>query len=88
MQDPEIIPPRKPQPDGARSWPAAYLEFIKNPRENRVLKMMPLALVGIIPLSVIDDFLIPFIGVADDLPTSVLVLVVLFLTWRRVKIYR
>jgi hypothetical protein len=71
-----------------RSWSEAYLKFLSSGRENIFLKIAPLALVGIIPLSILDDVLLPIIGVADDIPTSILVAAIVALTWNRVRKYR
>ncbi len=50
--------------------------------------MMPLALAGIIPLSIVDDFLLPVVGIADDIPTWIVSLIVIGMTAWRVKAYR
>jgi hypothetical protein len=62
--------------------------FLMNPREPLGIKLLPLAVLGLVPLSIADDFLIPFLGVADNIPTSLLVLFTAFQTWRRVRPYR
>jgi hypothetical protein len=71
-----------------RSWFDAYRAFLLNPHENITTKLLPLAVVGIIPLSFLDDLILPFAGVLDDIPTVLLVLFAAFKTWQRVRTYR
>jgi hypothetical protein len=52
------------------------------------VKLLPLIALGIVPLSMADDLLLPFIGVADDIPTALIVLFAVFRTWQRVRKYR
>ena len=88
MPEPEIINARESRPYQRRSWLSAYGAFLSSPHELRVAKLMPLALMGIIPLSILDDLLIPVFGVIDDLPTSILTIVVVIYTANRVNKYR
>jgi hypothetical protein len=71
-----------------RSWFEAYRMFLMNPRELLNVKLLPLIALGIVPLSMADDMLLPFIGVADDIPTALIVLFAVFRTWQRVRKYR
>jgi hypothetical protein len=71
-----------------RSWFEAYRMFLMNPRELLNVKLLPLIALGIVPLSMADDLLLPFIGVADDIPTALIVLFAVFRTWQRVRKYR
>ena len=87
MEEPEIIPPSQKFVSN-KSWVAAYFEFIRSPHENRVLKLMPMVLLGIIPISLLDNFFIPILGLVDDIPTTIVTIIVLILTWRRVRTYR
>jgi hypothetical protein len=75
-------------PPQRRSWPEAYRMFLMNPRELLNVKLLPLMLLGIVPLSLADDVLLPIIGVADDIPTALLVVYVVVRTWHQVRKYR
>ncbi len=61
MQEPEIVSPGG-RVQSRKSWPQAYMAFLESPHERRVLKMMPLVLMGVVPLSIADDFSFPFLG--------------------------
>jgi hypothetical protein len=87
MKEPEINPPLKPS-IRQNSWPAAYREFVRSPSENRLLKLMPLVLIGIVPISALDDLVIPIFGTIDDIPTTLLTIITLVLTGLRVRKYR
>ena len=87
MEEPEIVSP-KGRPAKGGSWMQAYMMFLKNPSESRALKMMPLVLLGLVPVTVLDDLVLPGIGLIDNVPTSLVVIVVGVLTWLRVKSYR
>jgi hypothetical protein len=71
-----------------RTWAEAYRAFLLNPRELLTVKLLPLIAMGILPLSMADDVLLPFIGVADDIPTAIIVGFVVLRTWQRVRRYR
>ena len=71
-----------------RGWPGAYVAFLRSPHESRILKLMPLALIGVVPLSIVDDFLLPVVGIADDIPTWIVTLIVVGMTAWKVKRYR
>ena len=88
MPEPEIMNARESRPYQRRSWLSAYGAFLRSPQEHRVAKLIPLALMGIVPLSILDDLLIPVYGVIDDLPTSILAIVVVIYTAKRVNKYR
>ncbi len=87
MEEPEIIPPSR-KSTHHKGWAAAYFEFIRSPHENRILKMMPLVLMGVIPISLLDNFFIPVLGVIDDIPTTLLTIIVVVITLIRVRTYR
>lgn len=87
MEEPEIIPSSK-KSIRQKGWVAAYFEFIRSPHESRIIKLMPLVLMGIIPISLLDNFFIPVLGVVDDIPTALLTIVVLAITIMRVRKYR
>ncbi len=80
------------QPTQARvmmkSWGEAYKSFLKSPDESFGLKILPLIALGVLPLSLADDILVPFLGIADDIPTSLLILFTVFRTWQRVRHHR
>lgn len=86
--NPQIIPPGKRAPQQLLDWPKAYLKFLQSSKEHKTLKMMPLVLVGIVPLSVLDDLLLPGIGLLDDIPTGLLAVIVLAITANKVRQYR
>jgi hypothetical protein len=71
-----------------KSWTDAYRAFLKSRDESFGLKVLPLALMGIVPIALANDVLLPFIGVIDNIPTSLLVLFTVWRTWTRVKTYR
>jgi len=87
MEQPEIIPPPK-KSNRPTGWVTAYFRFVSSPNESRILKLMPVVLLGIVPISVLDNFFIPVLGIIDDIPTTVLTVIVLILTWLRVQTYR
>jgi len=72
----------------ARSWFDAYKMFLMNPDESFGLKILPLVVIGVLPAMLADDILLPFLGVLDDIPTSILAAFVIFRTWMRVRRYR
>lgn len=71
-----------------RGWPAAYARFLASRSERITTKLLPLALTGIVPLSILDDALLPGIGLIDDIPTALLAAIIAAVTWRRVREYR
>jgi hypothetical protein len=71
-----------------RSWLEAYRAFLLNPRELLNVKLLPLIVLGIVPLSMADDLLLPFLGVVDDIPTALIVAFAVIRTWQRVRKYR
>lgn len=87
MEYPEIISPNT-RSKKTRSWAGAYIQFLRSSQESRVLKMMPLVLAGVIPLSVADDFILPIVGLIDDIPTTLLTIIVIVITAVRVRKYR
>jgi hypothetical protein len=76
------------RPRQQRSWLEASQLFLMNPRELLNVKLLPLIALGVVPLSMADDLLLPILGVADDIPTVLLVAYVVFRTWQRVRRYR
>lgn len=78
----------KPTQSVERSWTQAYIHFLRDRHESRTLKIMPLVILGIVPISIVDDFLLPVLGIADDLPTFLLVIVVAALTLIKVNGHR
>lgn len=84
-----VARPRTARPDGkTRGWFDAYRAYLMNPHERIGTKLLPLAALGLIPLSIVDDLLLPFVGVMDDIPTALLVLFAIFRTWQKVRAYR
>ena len=90
MQEPEIIHPegRDRTAKPVQNWFGAYMKFLGSSSEHHVLKLMPLVLLGIIPISIADDLLLPVFGVIDDLPTLAVAIVVFGMTLIRVRKYR
>jgi uncharacterized membrane protein YkvA (DUF1232 family) len=87
MAEPELMPPSH-NPAPKTSWVSAYVKYLRDPHQNKALKLMPLVLIGVVPLSIVDDFLLPVLGFSDDLPTWIVALLVLGMTWTRVRDYR
>ena len=84
-----VARPRSTRPGvNTRSWFRAYLAYLINPHEHIATKLLPFAAIGIIPLSLLDDVLLPYLGVLDDIPTGLFVLFAAFRTWQRVRTYR
>lgn len=71
-----------------RTWLQAYLKFLTNSNEHLGLKLLPLAIMGLLPIAVADDVLLPFLGMADNIPMSVLIAFTVWRTWTRVRTYR
>lgn len=69
------------------SWLKAYRRFLLSRDESIVLKIAPLALVGILPLDIMSN-LIPVVGELDDLGYIILLTVVVFKTVKQVRKYR
>lgn len=70
------------------SWTDAYKLFLKSPSESFGIKVLPLVLLGVVPIVFADNILLPFVGLIDDIPTSLLVIFTVFRTWSRVREYR
>lgn len=77
-------------PAGAvqRSWGQAYRAFLMNPKELLSVKLLPLIALGVLPISMATDVLLPVIGMVDNIPTALLVLFAVGKTWQRVRTYR
>jgi hypothetical protein len=71
-----------------RSWGEAYRLFLMNPRESLGVKVLPLVALGVVPISMASDVLLPVIGLADNIPTAILVMFAALRTWQRVRTYR
>lgn len=76
-----------PVNDMVHGWFRAYLRFLMSRDESFVLKVAPLALVGVMPIDVISN-IIPGIGLLDDAGYMVIAVAVLFKTLARVNYYR
>ena len=74
--------PRKPA-----GWFAAYRRFLLSRNESVVLKLAPLALIGILPPEVLSN-LIPGIGLLDDVGYIIALVFVVYKTITRVAAYR
>lgn len=70
-----------------QGWLRAYIRFLTSKDESFVLKIAPLALMGVMPIDVISN-LIPGIGLLDDAGYIVIAVTVLFKTLARVNYYR
>lgn len=88
MKDIVVKPAETRVRDESRTWVQAYIKFLTNPREHLGLKLLPLALLGLLPIAVADDILLPFLGLADNIPMWILVAFTVWRTWLRVKDYR
>ena len=71
-----------------RTWVQAYIKFLTNPAEHLGLKMLPLAIMGLVPIAVADDILLPLMGMADNIPMWILTAFTVWKTWTRVRTYR
>lgn len=88
MIEPEVIQSRGQRPRHASTgWLSAYQAFLLSRHEPMTLKLAPLALLGYLPINILDEF-IPVIGWLDDIPYALLVGIVIFNTARRVRKYR
>lgn len=76
-----------PADDVTHGWFHAYLRFLTSKDESFVLKVAPLALMGVMPIDVISN-IIPGIGLLDDAGYMVIAVAVLFKTLARVNFYR
>jgi hypothetical protein len=83
----EITQPKNTEVQ-TRTWFQAYLKFLASPRELLGLKLLPLVVMGLVPISMATDVLLPVIGLADNIPTAILVIFTVFRTWMRVRTYR
>lgn len=76
-----------PANDLMSGWFRAYLRFLMSKDESFVLKVAPLAIVGVMPMDIISN-IIPGIGLLDDAGYMVIAVAVLFKTLARVNYYR
>lgn len=68
-------------------WFRAYQRFLLSRDESLVLKLAPLALIGVLPEELLSN-LIPGIGLLDDFGYIVLLAFVIYKTFTRVNAYR
>lgn len=71
----------------ARSWPSAYLAFLKSRDESLILKAAPIILIFGSPEVIVSN-LIPIVGEALDIGTFGVAVLVIGLTARAVRKYR
>jgi uncharacterized membrane protein YkvA (DUF1232 family) len=69
------------------SWSRAYLRFLISRDESALLKVAPLALVGILPLDVLSN-IVPIVGELDDIGYIIALAVIIARTLSRVRKYR
>lgn len=69
------------------TWGAAYRRFLLSRNEPLLLKIAPLALIGILPPELLSN-LIPGIGFLDDAGYVVLLIVIAYQTLTHVSRYR
>jgi len=69
------------------SWSKAYKRFLLSGHESLLLKVAPLAMIGILPFDIISN-LVPVIGELDDIGFIIVLAVVAFRTYERVRKYR
>jgi len=69
------------------SWGRAYLRFLAAKDERLLLKVAPLALLGVLPIDTLSN-LIPVLGFFDDAGYLIATLVVVSRTITRVHKYR
>ncbi len=88
MIEAEVIPPGSRQTVAPkRSWLEAYKSFLTSGSEPTMLKLAPLALLGYLPIDILDE-VVPFIGMLDDIPYVILCGYVIIMTLRRLERYR
>lgn len=68
-------------------WFQAYVRFLVSRDESLVLKVAPLALIGVLPMDIVSN-IIPGIGLLDDAGYILIAIAVLFKTLARVGYYR
>lgn len=87
--DRSLLPVFKSQSDSSlkASWAKAYLRFLLSRDENAVLKIAPLALIGVLPLDVLSN-VVPVIGELDDVWFTIVVTIIAARTIQRVREYR
>ena len=68
-------------------WLTAYMRFLTSKDESLMLKVAPLALIGVMPMDVVSN-IIPGIGLLDDSGYILITIVVLSKTLIRVNHYR
>jgi len=68
-------------------WLRAYVRFLVSRDESFVLKVAPLALVGVMPMDIVSN-IVPGIGLLDDAGYMTIATIVLFKTLVRVNYYR
>jgi uncharacterized membrane protein YkvA (DUF1232 family) len=71
----------------SKGWGRAYVRFLLSRDENLLLKIAPLALIGILPVDIISN-VVPFVGEIDDIGFVVALLFVAGRTLHRVNKYR
>ena len=69
------------------SWSKAYLRFLRSKNENVILKIAPLALIGIVPIEILSN-LVPIVGELNDVGYVVMLTIVVFRTINQVRKYR
>jgi uncharacterized membrane protein YkvA (DUF1232 family) len=65
----------------------AYLRFLLSRDESMVLKIAPLALVGVLPVDLLSN-IVPVVGELDDLSYLIAIAVIAIRTVQRVRKYR
>lgn len=68
-------------------WFQAYVRFLVSRDESLVLKVAPLALIGVLPMDIVSN-IIPGIGLLDDAGYILIAIAVLFKTLARVNYHR
>ena len=43
---------------------------------------------GLLPITMADDILLPFFGMVDNIPMTILVMYIAVRTWMRVRVYK
>jgi hypothetical protein len=77
----------QPVSAGKSSWSRAYLRFLMSRDESLLLKVAPLALVGLLPVDVLSN-IVPLVGELDDLGFIIALAVITGRTVYRVRKYR
>jgi len=79
--------PYEARPQVKLSWSKAYMRFLLSSDESLMLKIAPLAMLGILPFDIISN-IVPLLGELDDLGYLIALAFIIVKTADRVRRYR